>query len=972
MHYYATGQEIEGVERALSTASGWDRSNLEMTLAWYLREAEPARARSLADAALAPLAVREQPEAVTTVRLRARAALLEGDWAMNDGESGVAAAACARGLAAFERIGDSEGVADANFLAFYLASQAGDAKPEMHLEAARQVGGDAGPPRRSYPIILKAHLLATGDPDGALRLIDEASRLEDADHPAVAMQVGRIRFRMALHRGEASQQIAPIRGAYEQALACRAFRWAAQFAINLADASRFLGDLESALEWGQVAVDLARPRGFWEKLGNALGSMGATLVDLKRPREAWALFEDAMRVWPASVRNSLNWAVLQTQASEAARDLGDSQRALACLREAQLIALRVPAARDVAAAAQCVQVSVLSDLGQVDDAIAVALQVLDDPREAGFQRHCRSLTLRGLAGVARRHGLPLPADSAAPNATVHYLEAALEQANLSDIRVQLAEWLSEASQEYELAGDPIRALAMERRAVQARAAQATRKANQLATSLQVRLETERARADAEHQRALAAAEARRADAEAAANRAKSAFLANMSHELRSPLNAMLGFSRLLLREPGLPERARHDVAIVLRSGEQLYALINQVLEMSKIEAGRLTLQLVPCDLDALLSQLKEMFTLAARDKGLALSIESEPATPRHVRADAVKLRQVLVNLLGNAIKFTERGSVTLRAEAVGATRIGFSVSDTGVGISDEDLRALGQAFMQAQAGRQFAEGTGLGLAISRAFVGLMGGELELRSQPGQGTTASFVVDVGEITAPEAAAEPLSRRVVRLASGTPAPRILVADDRAEGRELLVRLLSTIGFEVREAADGRETVETWQRWRPHLVCMDMRMPVVDGREATRRIKALPGGRETVIIAITASSFEEQREEILAAGCDDFLRKPFQEERLLQMLAGHLGIRYEHETPPGTAELGPVDVEGRLAALPIALRDRLLEALGRLDVHAVEQAVETLRDHDAAAAAAVAPFIERFEYPRLAEMLGGRPAS
>ncbi|NRF72205.1 response regulator [Aquincola sp. S2] len=466
-----------------------------------------------------------------------------------------------------------------------------------------------------------------------------------------------------------------------------------------------------------------------------------------------------------------------------------------------------------------------------------------------------------------------------------------------------------------------------------------------------------ARTEARHHQA-------HAEAAASASRAKSTFLANMSHELRSPLNALLGFSRLLLAEPSLSARARHDVAIILRSGEHLYGLINHVLEISKIEAGRIALEPVPFNLHALLDDLEESFALGAGKKGLQLVFLAENTVPRLVRTDAVKLRQVLTNLLSNAIKFTETGSVTLRVDVrqdAERTLLRFSVADTGVGIDSEEIRQLGAAFVQAQAGRQAAEGTGLGLAISRNFVQLMGGELQMTSEPGRGTTMQFEVPVEVLTAEQMAGahEAPRCRATGIAEGERGLRILAVDDRADGRQLLVRLLEPLGFEVREAANGLEAVEACEQWSPHLVCMDMRMPVMNGLEATRRIKAQPGGKGIVIVALTASSFEEEREGILASGCDDFLRKPFREEALLEIVARHLQLRFEYEVPPPEHERGDDKLEAAMAELPGALRDALAEALSQLDVEAIDRAIDAVAAHDARLGRGLAALAARFDH-------------
>jgi len=449
--------------------------------------------------------------------------------------------------------------------------------------------------------------------------------------------------------------------------------------------------------------------------------------------------------------------------------------------------------------------------------------------------------------------------------------------------------------------------------------------------------TERRQAEAER--------AARKSAEAA-NIAKSTFLANMSHELRSPLNTLLGFARLMERQPALPYETKEDLAIILRSGEHLRTLINQVLDLAKIEAGRMVLNETDFDLHAMIDELEDMFAFKAQDQGLTLRFEQDNV-PHFVRSDPLKLRQVLINLLGNALKFTRQGGVTMcitfLAESAGV-RLHFEVIDTGPGIAAEELKDLFNPFMQTSSGRQTQEGTGLGLTISRNFVRLMGGEMRIDSQPGQGTTVSFalplqVVDAQEVAAP---AERAARRVVALGPGQPRYRILVVDDRREARQLLVRLLTPIGFEVREAANGQEAVDSWNAWQPHLIWMDMRMPVMDGRAATRRIKASANGQATTIIALTASSFEEERTDILAAGCDDFLRKPFQEADLFALMQTHLGVHFVYQDDPAAASSSSVSVDiAALAALPAALRNTLEQALVRLDTVAIAHALAELPD-------------------------------
>ncbi len=391
--------------------------------------------------------------------------------------------------------------------------------------------------------------------------------------------------------------------------------------------------------------------------------------------------------------------------------------------------------------------------------------------------------------------------------------------------------------------------------------------------------------------------ARAKDDAEAASRAKSTFLANMSHELRTPLNAIMGFTQILTRDRRLPPDQKEDVEIIQRSSEHLLGLINDVLDMSKIEAGRTTLNQRAFDLHRLLEGLEEMFALRAEGKGLALALNLEPEVPRYVRGDDGKLRQVLMNLLSNAVKFSAAGQVLLRVWATPepdehTVRVGFAIEDTGQGIGPDEMVHLFVPFGQTASGQQSQEGTGLGLAISQQFVRLMGGEIRVSSELGKGSTFQFELPLEAAGLADLEAPPPARRVVGLEPGQPAYRMLVVDDQPVNRRLLVKLFEPAGFEVREAVNGQEAVEIWEAWEPHLIWMDMRMPVMDGYEATRRIKATTRGLATAVIALTASALEEDRVMILSEGCDDYMRKPFREEELWAMAARHLGVRYVYE--------------------------------------------------------------------------------
>jgi PAS domain S-box-containing protein len=497
----------------------------------------------------------------------------------------------------------------------------------------------------------------------------------------------------------------------------------------------------------------------------------------------------------------------------------------------------------------------------------------------------------------------------------------------------------------------------------------------LATSIGSALE--KARLFGEMQKAREEAEA--------ANAAKSGFLANISHELRTPLNAILGFAHLLRQDSSLTVEQRDYLEIINRSGANLLSMINDVLEISKIESGRATLREGDFDLHSLLTSIREMFSLRAEEKGLTLRCDHLGEVPRYVRADEGKLRHVLNNLLANAVKFTQRGGVILRVCPLdrenGLVTLQFEVEDTGPGIAQRDLTAIFEPFVQASLGRQTAEGTGLGLAITREYVRLMGGDIRVSSALGLGSLFQFEIRVEVVSAAEVQPASPARRVVGIERGQGARhgepyRFLIAEDDEPGRRLLVRLFEPLGVDIREASDGREAIAQWQSWQPDLIWMDMQMPKMDGHEATQQIRSA-GDTSTVIVAISASAFDQDRERVLAEGCDDFVRKPFRAEELYEMLSKHLGVRFVYEdVAPLVASIGPSDGEptvrapalSDLSGLPAALVTELRKATILADTRRLLSAIDQVSRLDPALAEDLRSRARRFDYRSILAMIDG----
>jgi PAS domain S-box-containing protein len=464
-----------------------------------------------------------------------------------------------------------------------------------------------------------------------------------------------------------------------------------------------------------------------------------------------------------------------------------------------------------------------------------------------------------------------------------------------------------------------------------------------------------------------------AEAEAA-NRAKSTFLSTMSHEIRTPMNAILGYSQLMLRDSSLGAGAKANLKIIGRSGEHLLALINDVLDMSKIEAGRMELNPATFSLVGLLNDLEAMFRLRAGSKGLRFEKSLDGVAATYVVADEGKVRQVLVNLLGNAIKFTQFGQigllVTLEQREAGPLWMSARVEDTGAGMDEEDQKKLFESFSQTRSGMESLQGTGLGLAISRKYARLMGGDITVTSSRGSGSVFHFEIPVGRGESGVALKQSAPRRVLAVRT-QPAPRILVADDNFENRDWLIQWLSSIGFPARAAENGEAALQLWEQWNPSLILMDVHMPVMDGLEATRRIKADPRGRETFIVVLTASAMDRDRQGVAESGADGFVAKPCREDELLETMRSLLDLAYDYEEMEGAedqpvAALSALDAE-RLRQQPRELIEDIRTATLNGNKQLLDRLILRVRENgDTGSAQGLQELADKYEYDALTQLL------
>lgn len=459
----------------------------------------------------------------------------------------------------------------------------------------------------------------------------------------------------------------------------------------------------------------------------------------------------------------------------------------------------------------------------------------------------------------------------------------------------------------------------------------------------------------------------------AANRAKSIFLANMSHELRTPMNAVLGFSQLMQKDSDLSPSQRETLNIINNSGKHLLELINDVLDMAKIEAGRVVIENGNFDLGALILDTIDMMHERAEVKGLDLLLDQASSFPRFVNADEAKLRQILLNLVGNAIKYTQQGRIIvhLTAEDLPDARqclLICEVKDTGIGISEQDLPFVFDTFVQV--GRESdQQGSGLGLRITQQYAQLMGGHVSVVSELNKGSTFTLTLPVTKVDQSEIIDKLVldGKQVLGLAEGQPAYRVLIIEDQLENRLLLKRLMASVGFQVLEAVNGQQGVERFMDWQPHFIWMDRRMPIMDGIAATQKIRSLPNGDKVKIVAVTASVFTEQRQEFLEAGVDDIVGKPYRDAEIFACMTKHLGVRFIYDEPVNhkivTQQVLNVQ---RLKQLPETLLSELQQAAMSLDVEQSQVVIEQIKAVDAPLADALAGRIDQFDFEAVTKLL------
>ena len=432
-----------------------------------------------------------------------------------------------------------------------------------------------------------------------------------------------------------------------------------------------------------------------------------------------------------------------------------------------------------------------------------------------------------------------------------------------------------------------------------------------------------------------------------ANKSKSLFLANMSHELRTPMNVILGFANIVAQDANITANQKENLKMILKSGEHLLAIINNILDITKIESGKLEAETFDFDLEELIGDLISMLRIRAAAKNLTLTLDKISSFPKFINTDPAKLRQIIINLVGNAIKFTDKGEIIIKSNVVPLKQnsnkhmLNFEIIDTGIGIALQDLDKIFQPFVQLGT----REGTGLGLTITQKYIKLLGGEISAKSEKGRGSSFEFSITYKPVhygIIPKSSAGKKGR--ITSFENADKYKILIVEDHRESRQLLRNVIAPFGFQIFEVENGLQSVEFFKNNRPHLIFMDRRMPVLDGLSATAEIRKIEGSVETVIIAVTAHAFAEERREMLEAGCNDFIAKPFSAERIFTAIEKNLKIRAIRVEEYESGEATPLPIDAAdIAKIPPSLRTRLENAIIKLDIGLIKNIINDISEQN-----------------------------
>ena len=456
-----------------------------------------------------------------------------------------------------------------------------------------------------------------------------------------------------------------------------------------------------------------------------------------------------------------------------------------------------------------------------------------------------------------------------------------------------------------------------------------------------------------------------------ANQAKTTFFANMSHEFRTPMNSIIGFSELMIKDPSITATQRKNLSLINNNGNHLLAMINDMLDIAKIEAGKIELHEESFDLYKLLNEIINIYSSHANEKGLLFNSVIAPDLVRSVSGDFGKIRQILFNLLSNALKFTKKGEITLRAKTSfegESVLLEIKVEDTGQGIPSDRIEEIFKPFIQASTNLNSQKGTGLGLAISKSLSNIMGGKVVAKSELGRGSKFFFSIPL-KVSNQLSEDRSFHRREIGLADGQQELRILVVDDNSENRLLLNSILSDVGFIVHEAENGEAALKEFEIWHPHLIWMDVLMPIMNGYEATMAIRKKSGGDSVKIIALTASISKDRHPELIGAGCDDILLKPFKSSDIFNTMKQHLGVTYKYAEESSFREeikFNPKKVKIDLTCLPKDLMNELKKAVIVLDLDELANIIELVSQVDSNIASSLSLMVENYEFEQLQSLL------